>query len=225
MQLTLGFIVLAATTSLSAASITVHSGNGSVGSADSAVHFLLGPASTDFAAAFTAANFTSARTGPFARIIAPNGAWVPASSIPGALWIGDNVNAASSSGNTDLYAISFTIPVAFSSASFAISYSVDNQLGGSNAPIYLNGTALVPSATPGTFSSVFSYSNPSVGASLTTGTNWLYLDAVNLGGPAGLLFSATITTVDAAGAPEPSTWMGLATGLAALAAFRRLGRA
>ncbi len=42
-----------------------------------------------------------------------------------------------------------------------------------------------------------------IGPLLVQGTNWLYIDAVNLGGPSGLIFSANFSTPDAV--PEPRT--------------------
>jgi len=217
-QFVLGLTVIAASC-VSATTITVVSGNGSVGSADSQIHFLGGPANTDFGA-FTPASFTSAQIGSFAQIINPHPSWN--ATIAGAQWIGDNAGAAGG-GSTDLYAISFNVPTAFSSASISINLAVDNQLGGTNLPVYLNGNGLGIAGSGG-FNSVTNISAANIQAFLNVGTNWLYIDAVNTGGPAGLLFSATITTVDAAAVPEPATWMAMATGLAGLAGFRRFRR-
>jgi hypothetical protein len=55
-----------------AETVTVHSGNGSVGGRDSAVTFLLGPTIGGVLHAFTAADFQSAQTGLGAYVITPS---------------------------------------------------------------------------------------------------------------------------------------------------------
>jgi hypothetical protein len=74
-------------------------------------------------------------------------------------------------------------------------YAIDNLLGDSNAGIYLNGIALPNSTGIGSFGSQNTYTDANIGSDLSQGTNWLYIDGVNLGGPAGLIFSADISTV------------------------------
>jgi hypothetical protein len=181
-----------------------------------------GNTSTDFSSPFTPGNFTAAQTGPAAFVITKNPAWVSSlPSGPGAVWIGTNSTAGSGVGDTALYAISFNIPDPFVSASFTMFFAVDNRLGQTNPGIYLNGNALPSSTGLGNFNAQFTYNDASVGADLVQGTNWLYLDAVNLGGPAGLMFSATTTTVNAASAPEPASIYLLLTALIAGAACWR----
>jgi hypothetical protein len=215
MRLTLPLIATMLIRAAYGDSITVESGAG--------VTFLdSGNTSTDFSSAFTAGNFTAAQTGSAAFLIAPNGAWVSSlSSGPGAVWLGTNSTAGSSVGDTALYAISFDIPDPFVSASFAMFYAVDNQLGGTNPGIYLNGIALPSSTAVGNFNGQYTYNDASVGADLVQGTNWLYIDAVNLGGPAGLMFYATTTTVNATSTPEPCSFYLLLTALIAGAACWR----
>jgi len=191
---------------LHAASITLES--------SAAVTYLSnGSSSTDFSAPFTAANFAAAMTGTAASVLTSTPFWFPASDIPGAVWIGTNTSAGTGTGNTALYAISFTLP-AVSAASLTLDYGVDNDLGDLNAGLYLNGSALPGStgipcgvgvACSGAFTSVQTYSDSSIAPLLTTGTNTLFFDAVNLGAPGGLIFSATITYTPAGAAmPEPS---------------------
>jgi len=201
--------------------ITLHSGNGSVGSNDSLISFLDGPNSTDFASAFTPGNFTSAQGGPAAFIVSPNGAWVPSlTEDAAAKWIGTNSGAASS-GDTALYAMSFTLANPVISAAIALHYATDNSLGLSNPGLYLNGTAVSPAPAGGSFNPENSYSNSNIGSLLHQGTNWIYFDAVNVGGPAGLLFTTTITTVDGtSGAPEPATFALLGMALAVIGGLR-----
>jgi hypothetical protein len=178
------------------------------------VHFLdSGNTSTDFASAFTAANFAAAQTGPLAFVLTSTPFWISSlPADPAAKWLGTNATAGTNVGDTALYAISFNIPDPFASGSFTLNYAVDNELGDLHPGIYLNGIALPSSTGIGTFSSQFTYTDSSVGADLMQGTNWLYIDAVNLGAPAGLIFSATVRTVNATTTvPEPSTVLLLAS--------------
>ena len=123
---------------------------------------------------------------------------------------------------TALYAISFMLPSTVSSASLNLFYAVDNILGDSNAGIYINGTALpgstgIPCGSGVPCGSAFTeqntYTDSSIASLLVSGTNWLYLDAVNLGAEGGLIFSATITTGTSSVAPEPSGLVLLGSGL------------
>jgi PEP-CTERM motif len=193
-----------------------------------AVTFLdSGSTTTDFPAPFTAAQFTAARTGPAAFALSSTPFYIPASDIPGAVWIGTNANAGASggTGDTALYAISFTLPSAVSFASLTLTYAVDNDLGDTNAGIYINGTALPGStgipcgpgvACGGAFDSVNTYTDPSIASLLVSGTNTIYFDAVNLGEEAGLLFSADIsfTPSGPTAVPEPSSLVLLGAPLA-----------
>lgn len=206
-----------------AATITVNSGT-SVTFLDS------GSSNTDFSAPFTAANFTAAQSGS-AAFLTTNGAYFPATNIPGAAWIGTNATAATNSGDTALYAISFVLPSAVSSASLTFQYGVDNALGDTNAGIYINGTALpnstdipcgVGNSCATSFQSVQTYTDTSIGSLLNSGTNWLYIDGVNLGGPGALIFSANVTYTPGTvtGAPEPSALFLMVLGVAAIAIWR-----
>jgi hypothetical protein len=217
-------LVLSLATGIHGAVINLHSGNGS--GTDSLIKFLDGPNATDFAA-LTPANFTSAQSGPAAFIMPPNGAWL--ASLPadsGAKWIGTNASAGTVSGDTALYAMSFTLANPVASASITLNYATDNQFGSStNNGLFLNGTAVTPAPTQGSFTSQLTYTNANIGSLLTTGTNWIYFDAVNVGGPAGFIFSATITTQDVVtAAPEPTSLLLIGGSLIAIAIIVRYGR-
>ncbi|MGA2770097.1 MAG: IPT/TIG domain-containing protein [Bryobacteraceae bacterium] len=181
-----------------AESVTVRSGNGSVGARDSAVTFLLGPADTDFSHPFTSTDFSSAQNGPAAFIVSRNASWISGLSVDSAAsWIGTNANAASSQGNTALYAIRFTIANTFSTSSLTMHYAVDDSLGGTNPGVYLNGTAICNSLIENSvtnFTQEHILTCDGIAPLLHVGTNWFYIDAPNWEGAAGLLFSATITT-------------------------------
>jgi uncharacterized protein (TIGR03437 family) len=194
------WVLLAGSASLAIAqTVTVRSGNGIVGGRDSSVTFLLGPADTDFSSSFTQADFSDAQHGPAAFIIPPNPLWVPGlSADPNAKWIGTSSSSSSVQGNTALYAISFTIPSTFSSATLTLNYAVDDGLGTVQPGLYLNGQAVCQNliATTNQFVQEHTLTCTGISALLQVGTNWLYFDDVNATGPAGLLFSATITTTD-----------------------------
>jgi hypothetical protein len=169
---------------------------------------LVGPANSSFASAFTPADFAAAKTGPDAFIVTPHPSWIPGLAGDSlAKWIG-TIPTAASEGSTALYAIDFTLTTPFSSASLDLHYAVDNTLGGGpNQGVFLNGTPVSGISTGGGFGSEFVLTRGDIGPLLSLGTNTLYINATDLGGPAGLLFRATITTTEVSGAvvPEPAS--------------------
>jgi hypothetical protein len=210
-------VVLALCAAGRAEVITVRSGNGDVGQLDSQVHMLVGPPDSAFPDAFTPADFAAADAGPAAPIIANHPAW--AAQLAGdslSKWIATNPSGASE-GSTALYAINFVLTDPFTTATLDLNFFVDNVLGsGPNEGVYLNGTAISGDSTGGTYGGreEFSLSRDDVASLLVRGTNTLYIDQTDQGGPAGLLFRATITT-----SPEPTS-LGL-LGLGVLAILRR----
>jgi PEP-CTERM motif len=224
-----GFLVftLLSMTSAQAEVVTLRSGNGSIGGTDSLVTMLVGPPSTPFASPFVGADFAAAQGGPSAFIINPNGAWIVGlPGDPAAKWI-DTAPIGSGSANTALYAISFNLAVPFSSATLDFHFAVDNQLGGGpNEGVFLNGTAISGDSTGGNFNSEFILPLTDVTSLLAVGANTLYVNATNLGGPAGLLFRATITTVEQSGSstPEPSSLALMGLGGFGLLYYRSRGR-
>ena len=188
--------------------ITVRSGNGAVGGSDALIHFLLGPSAGDFDHLFTASDFSAAQTGPAAFIVSPAPYWISSlPADPSAKWIGTNANAVPplGAGNTALYAVSFTVPAAFSSATLVLNFAVKDWIGESasgvtnfNTGVYLNGAAICGSSIFGSFDEIGIGGEVAncgdVTSSLIAGVNWLYIEDWNWSGPAGLLFSATFTT-------------------------------
>jgi hypothetical protein len=85
--------------------------------------------------------------------------------------------------------------------------------------------AISGDSTDGTFSSEFELSRSDFAPLLVTGTNTLYINATYQGGPAGLLFNATLTTTSSA-VPEPSGLVMLGSGaLGLIVCCRRRGSA
>ena len=219
----LAFALLAAIPARADQIIDLRSGNGSVGGTDSAVSYLLGPADSAFGSPFVAQDFTDARNGSAASIVNPNGAWLtPAAFAPDttARWISNSSTGASIEGASALYAIDFTVTDwAVAAASITFNFSVDNQLGsGVNEGLFLNGTALSGSTTGGNFNAVYTFTRSDIASLLVNGTNTLYINTTDVGGPAGLIFSATISTV---AVPEPGMVALLGLGLAGLGLARR----
>ncbi len=176
--------------------VIVRSGNGSILGRDSSVNFLLGPASADFSSPFTPNDLANAQGGSSAYILAPNPAWINnLASDPAAKWIGA-VSGSSSVGNTALYAVPFTISSGFNNATLTVKYAVDDNLefAAGSGGVLLNGTAVCTNQIIADIGQEHILACKNVGPLLHVGTNWLYFDAVNLGGAAGLIFSATIST-------------------------------
>ncbi len=207
--------------------VILHSGNGPLGGNDGQVHMLVGPGNGPFTSAFAASDFTSADTGPNAFIIPRNtSGWIAnLSTDSAAQWIGTNANAEgggpSGGGHSALYAIDFVLINPFTTANLAFNGSADNTIGtvggDPNQGVYLNGTAISgsSSSTGNQIGYEFPLSRSDIGLLLHQGTNTLYIYNANAaegadtyaayGNPAGLLFSATITTNGIAAVPEPSS--------------------
>ncbi len=189
-----GEYILAQSVPPTPTTFTLRSGNGSVGQTDAQVKMLVGPADNVFTTTFNSSDFISARNGPPALIMPNNPSWIPTlNADPVAKWI--NNTGSNGDGSTCLYAHDFYLGNPFDSASIDFYYAIDNLLGGGpNEGIYLNGQALSGSTTGGTYSGQFHFFRNDIAPLLQQGLNTLYVNASDLGGPGGIIFSATINT-------------------------------
>lgn len=176
--------------------ISLHSGNGAVGSTDTKITMNMGPPLGAFGGTFGPADFQGALSGPPAFVVPPDAPWVQHLADPDARWISATVDGSTSQAdsNTALYALPFEVDMpCITTAFLSITFAVDNELGdGLNEGVFLNGTPLIgTSAAPGV-DMVASFDGLDVTDFIAQGENVLYFYQVNLGGQAGLLFSATL---------------------------------
>ena len=186
-----------------AETVALRSGNTVIGTTDTQIRMLLGPADAAFSSAFVPADFAAAQTGPAAFIIENNPAWLATlPSNANARWISTSATGATE-GGTALYAINFTLAQPAASATLDLRFGVDNALGGNaNQGVYLNGTAVSGNSTAVGFTNEQTLTRSDIAPLLVAGTNTLYINATDQGGPGGLIFSATLETVPI---PEPSS--------------------
>ena len=208
-----GLIALLAPSPSGATTITLRSGNGSIGSADGKITMLWAPTGAPFSTTFTSADFAAARSGPGATITDTRSeTWKAAlDSDPMARWVFDGRDG------TALYAIDFTLTASMLGAvSLDFEFLIDNQLGDTNNEgLFVNEHPLVGSKRLGGEVAHFQVDQSLPTFDITSlvveGVNTLYVNEADLGSVAGLLFSATMTVV-----PEPSTALLLASGLVAM---------
>jgi len=237
-------VLLAMTPAVSQAGlITLQSGNGGggVGSTDTVVTDIAGPATTGFT---TVLNFGALPGASPSYILSPS---VPGwtATLPGssAQWIGPTANSASNpyngSGETALYAVPFSLPDTHTPVTLTFTYMADNYLGETtadgksavnNAGLFINGHALAASTTytgggDGNNFFVPTTLTYDITSLVTASANTLYINVTNNSGWAGLIFSATISTPDPSAVPEPSTFfMGGTAVVFGLIAYRRRNR-
>lgn len=175
--------------------ITLRSGNGLVGQPDPLISMLQGPLDTYFPAAFTTDDFAAADAGPPVSIIPNHGAWIPSlPADPSARWISDR-SSGQSQGGTFLAAIDFVVTTpAIGPATLDLYHACDNLLGGgANQGVFLNGVSLSGNSTGGGFGTQYHLQRTDIGPLLHPGQNTLYICATDVGGPGGLIFSATFS--------------------------------
>jgi len=183
-------------------STTVRSGNGAIGTTDSQISMLVGPANASFASPFTPADFAAASSGPPAFIINPDPAWMTAlPTDPAAQWIA-TVGGGGFSQGSALFAMNFVVNSSlFVSATITLDFLVDNYIGSSIAPgVYINGTPLSGStflpacASSGcpAFFAPQSMVRTDIAPLLVPGNNTLFIYLNDTGVIAGLVFSAII---------------------------------
>ena len=185
------------TSSGSALTITLRSGNAPTGNPDPLITFLPGPiqCGQGFAAPFTAADFAAAVGGPNANVIVPYGVWGASLACdPLAKWIAPNPTLAPQSA---LFAYPFIVPApcCIHNAKLNLCWIVDDWLGDLDSypnpmGVYVNGVAYpISGGNHSTDTQVL----VDITASLHCGQNVLYIynrDAACV--VSGLIFSATI---------------------------------
>ncbi len=185
--------------------IFLQSGNGPAGTgiADTQIKVKAGTGdTTNFNASPT--SYNDAATGPQARIVNPNSAWVcngftPFDGTP--RWIGTQDSAASDDPDA-LYAIEFviTVPVITSATLNFIGCS-DNTFGHAGHQGLSVNESEIGGTNGGSHINSIAFNNLDITSLVNTGTNTLYIYQNDVGGPAGTKFSAQIL-VEGTSTPE-----------------------
>ncbi len=200
-------LLLGSLATAQAETITLRSGNGPAGGPDAVLTFFQGPLDGEFSVPFTPIDYASALAGPPAEILTQlNGAWTPTLvADPLAQWVSDSQSGAWS-GSTNLYAIPFVVSSAVvSSATLDFHFLCDNWVGeyyaNINEGLHLNGSSVAGTIGGNYANETNWYSIPVTGL-VNPGPNVLYVLSSDVGGPGGIVFSATLRingdgTVDA----------------------------
>ena len=194
--------------------VTLRSGNAPVGQPDPLNTFLAEPSGAcgvGFGAAFTAADFAAAETGPNATVVNPISVWLPSLACDStAKWISVNSNYGPVS---TLFAQSFFIPApcCIDHAKLTLCWAVDDWLGDldtfTNGGAYLNG---VPLGISGGNYAVETSASVDVSQILHCGKNTLYMYDRDKGcAVSGLLYSASIEYVECRTSANRATWGGI----------------
>lgn len=186
---------------------------------------IVGPADAEFPAALVASDFTNADAGVPAIVeLTPNGAWLPALAAPNAAaqWIGTQADP-SAAGDTGLFSLPFTVTeTEIGTATVTFRFVTDNTLGGANNQgLFINGTALA-GTTGGNFGAETVIGPIDITSLVSTGTNRLYVNNTDLGGPGAIIFAAEIHVTTAPSIPTLSVYgLGLMIGLLGLFGLKR----
>jgi hypothetical protein len=194
-----------------AATIVLRSGNAPVGQPDPLIRYLVEPSGScgvGFPAAFTAADFAAARTGPNANVVNPYPVWGASLACdPQARWIAPDPNLAPRSA---LFAYDFLVadPCCYDKVTLDLCWIVDDWLGdldsGINTGVYLNG---VPLPITGGNHSTDTHAIVDVTSIVHCGPNTLYIYNRDAGCVvSGLIFSATLDLRECLTPTSPGTW-------------------
>lgn len=178
--------------------VKFRSGNGSVGSTDGQVKFLLGPATGKFDHTYSASDFSSAMNGPNTYIVAYNRIyWTPnISGDTDAKWITTN-STGNRLANTALYAQSFNISAGeIKNATFVLTFAADDIIDAKDSkPVFINEKEIpcdFSSYATGQFHGPITLICKGAESVVRTGTNNFYISVVNSGGPSGIMYSAKV---------------------------------
>jgi hypothetical protein len=194
-----------------AGTITMVSGNTSIGQRDPVVSIRGGDVSINSATYQMAAIDLQQ-----ALVISKNHDWA---TLPGSNWVGVADGESGSPDGGYYYQCPFQMPSIFTNASITLTMTCDNF-----GQVYLNGWLLgtVAQEPPSTFTRLFTFSS-SDPAFFASGMNMLQFRVANapigpdLTNPSGLIFKADISYV-----PEPANMLGMFTGLTGIVGlFRR----
>ena len=72
---------------------------------------------------------------------------------------------------------------------FSVDNALGNSFGGPSQSLFLNGTALSGPTSGSGFSGASNIPRSDIAPLLVTGTNTLYINMTDVGGPSGLIFS------------------------------------
>ena len=185
--------------------ITLISGNGSVGNTDSDITMFVGPVSAPFGSAFVAQDFTDAINGGSPNILNPHPAYkATLDNDATAKYISTSIDP-TLDGSTALFAQPFEVDcvAGVASADLLLDLHVDNNLGDSiNEGLFINGNPVSGSElTPLGDIQAYFQADQQVGtfditSDLQQGTNHLFVNMADVPGsstnPAAIQYSATI---------------------------------
>ncbi len=186
-----------------AETIVLRSGNGPTGGNDSLIRMLVAPTEGGFGRPLVAEDFAAARNGPNAYIAIPDPSYLQAlSGDPDSRWISTALDT--STGDSALFAIEFTIRDCFASAVLDLHFAVDNFLGDpSGGNTCMGGVFVNEFPIPGSIPCRDDGHNYGIESAITgreitrllmPGINTLYFYMRDGGSASGLIFRARIDT-------------------------------
>jgi len=204
--------LLAATGPVLAETIVLRSGNAPLGNADPLIRMSPGGGGTPLSSdPFTEDYFNRACAGPNSIVCQPHGAWLQQLSCdPDARWIGVDAEATPASA---LYCHVFEVEsCCIEQARLDFCWVTDDALGdtgfggGNPDGVYVNGVAVSPSITGGSYATE-SLVSVDVTGLVHCGTNELHVYNRDAGFVvSGVMFSATFELTECATPVESSSW-------------------